>query len=296
MNDSEYKYFSELASTLNFSKAAKNLYISQPALSQCIVKLETEFGVKLLNRTKNTVSLTIAGETLLNEYPKVMFANYKMIQKLTSAKKDIHSIFIAIQNGLIINENLRQLFLDFESSHPNIELNFINITSSNVLNSLESDNIDLAITFNSAQKTNIEYDKIYLDSVETYIIVGNKNPILELDSYDKKIECLNESTLIIVDNNVMPNITSFVVTSCNKNGIFPKNIKYLKNNSSLCNNIILNKGFSIIYKDALINNDMLTYLPLKYNKLCDLCLFVKPNNHSEQIKILIDFIKEKIKQ
>lgn len=110
MNDIEYTYFSELASTLNFSKAAKNLYISQPALSNCIAKLEAEFNVKLLNRTKNSVSLTKAGETLLNEYPKVMFANYKMLQKINSADKETKSIFIGIQNGLILNPVLRDYF------------------------------------------------------------------------------------------------------------------------------------------------------------------------------------------
>lgn len=93
----------------------------------------------------------------------------------------------------------------------------------------------------------------------------------------------------------MPNITSFVVKSCNQNGIFPKNIKYFKNNSTLCNNIILNKGYSIIYKDALVNNDMLTYLPLQYNKLCDLCAVVKQNTVSPQLNLLIDFLNEKCK-
>ena len=47
MNDLEYRYFNEVAMTLNFSQAAERLFISQPALSRCISNLEEEFHAPL---------------------------------------------------------------------------------------------------------------------------------------------------------------------------------------------------------------------------------------------------------
>ena len=50
MNDLEYRYFYEVAMTLNFSQAAERLFISQPALSRCISNLEEEFHAPLFVR------------------------------------------------------------------------------------------------------------------------------------------------------------------------------------------------------------------------------------------------------
>lgn len=53
----------------------------------------------------------------------------------------------------------------------------------------------MTITFNSERDLSTEYKRILLDSVEIYIIVGNKNPILALENEEEKIEYLNNSTL-----------------------------------------------------------------------------------------------------
>ncbi|MHB0773009.1 LysR family transcriptional regulator [Bradyrhizobium sp. 1.29L] len=60
-----FRYFVAVAEALGFAKAARNLNISQPALSIRIADLERELGLKLFNRTKRKVELTSAGESLL---------------------------------------------------------------------------------------------------------------------------------------------------------------------------------------------------------------------------------------
>src|SRR5688500_16984767 len=64
---SELQYFIEVAGTLNVSRAAERLGISQPTLSLAIQRLENSFGAPLLIRTKSGVKLTHAGQRLVTQ-------------------------------------------------------------------------------------------------------------------------------------------------------------------------------------------------------------------------------------
>src|SRR5262245_66502641 len=61
------RYFVAVAHHLNYSEASRSLHVAQPAISQTILDLEEELGIKLLHRTKRTVQLTTAGAVFLGE-------------------------------------------------------------------------------------------------------------------------------------------------------------------------------------------------------------------------------------
>ena len=61
----QLKYFVQLSKTLNFSTAAKELFITQSTLSHQILQLENELGQPLFHRNSHEVMLTEAGQTLL---------------------------------------------------------------------------------------------------------------------------------------------------------------------------------------------------------------------------------------
>ena len=68
----EYEYVMEIAKEGSFSKAAQKLYISQPALSGAIKKIEKQlYGIALFDRNVNPVALTPAGQYYLEKTRKI---------------------------------------------------------------------------------------------------------------------------------------------------------------------------------------------------------------------------------
>ena len=88
MNNFNLRYFLEVAKTLNFTNASKNLNISQPGLSQHINNLEHQLGFKLFYRTTKNVSLTSEGKYLNS--------------KLSGAFQIIESTFEDIKNNTML--------------------------------------------------------------------------------------------------------------------------------------------------------------------------------------------------
>lgn len=67
MQYNQLRYAVKISETHSFSQAAKELFITQPSLSQQIIKLEKELGVRLFERNGNTVILTKAGENFIKD-------------------------------------------------------------------------------------------------------------------------------------------------------------------------------------------------------------------------------------
>ena len=85
MTTKSLEYFLVVVKHLNISKAAKELFISQPALSKQISQLEAELGVSLFDRTKHSLKLTHAGEVLLSETNELFKKQDELIQRVRAA-------------------------------------------------------------------------------------------------------------------------------------------------------------------------------------------------------------------
>src|SRR3990172_4491776 len=76
MEPNQLRYFVEIAKAKNFTQAARNCHVAQPALSQLIRKLELQMGLKLLRRLPRGAELTAEGEVFL-PYAQAVLSSLK---------------------------------------------------------------------------------------------------------------------------------------------------------------------------------------------------------------------------
>jgi LysR family nitrogen assimilation transcriptional regulator len=116
-------YFIEVAKTGNLTRAATRVYISQPALSRQIQLLESELGVKLMERKARGIVLTEAGE-LLHKRASSLIKDASLLKEEVGAQANEPSGSV----GLSIPSSLRALLIskvagDYASTYPKVHLN-----------------------------------------------------------------------------------------------------------------------------------------------------------------------------
>jgi DNA-binding transcriptional LysR family regulator len=94
----ELVYFLAVAENLHFSRAADQLGIAQPPLSRTISRLERRIGVKLLDRTSRSVSLTTAGQVFLRESRTALAAMDSVVKRTQKAARP-DKLVIAVRSG-----------------------------------------------------------------------------------------------------------------------------------------------------------------------------------------------------
>ena len=86
MNSRQLQYAVQLSEVGSFSKLAETLNVSQPALSKQILSLENELGVKLFNRTSNSLTTTPAGEHFVKEAHQILYKEDQLSRSMMQFK------------------------------------------------------------------------------------------------------------------------------------------------------------------------------------------------------------------
>lgn len=163
MQIQQLRYIKKTAETQNISAAAKELFISQPSLSQQIIKLEKELGVPLFIRHSKCVTLTPAGEEfviyatrILNDL-ETLTSNMKLYSTLNRGSLKIGLLPIGGYLGL-----------------------------SNYINDFRKINTDLDISLN-VDLSNVLLDKVITREIDVAFIIGSENLNRNKDIFCKKI-------------------------------------------------------------------------------------------------------------
>lgn len=145
INTQQMRYFMELAKCLNFTKAAANLYVAQPTLSQQIAELESQLGVTLFNRNSRNVTLTPAGKILQEAYPsfEAQLEQVQQHMRITAA-----GFSGAVTIGFLENfvDIIPPVIREFKADFPDIVVIPVNGSVNKLFSGLKDKTMDILLS------------------------------------------------------------------------------------------------------------------------------------------------------
>ena len=200
-NLSSYRIFYTVANTGNISKAAKELYISQPAISTSIQKLEESVGCKLFSRSSRGVVLTDEGK-LLYEHVSEAFETLTMGEEKLKRSIELGVGHLKIGVSSTLCKYLLLPYLkEFIRQNPHISISISCQSTNDTLKLLEDNKIDIGLIGKPENLKNIHFD--FLEEIED-IFVAAKDYLRNLKARGiQKDHILQSSTLMLLDKNNM---------------------------------------------------------------------------------------------
>ena len=145
MNPTHLRTFVAVAELRHFARAANACALSQPAVSHQIAQLESEVGAKLLNRAPRRVSLTVAGEVMLEEARRVLAA-------IDRARERMHEVTIGAVGRIRLGATatpglylLPPLLTEYRAAHPKFDLEFQIAPDDEIADRVIRNELDMAV-------------------------------------------------------------------------------------------------------------------------------------------------------
>lgn len=217
----QLKYFATVARLGNVSKAAQELYVTQPNLSKSIARLEEELGVPLFEHRK--------GKIVLNDYGRCFLSSVNLsLAELDNGVQSIRHMYESSQNilalGCSIDEFIPDVLRDFSAVHPEIGIRQFGCSSPELVERLNRRTLDLAV-IDRPPIGGEGFLAEELNCCEYVILVGQNHPLANrkyvsvADLAGEKLICdrsrMNASTLstICKAHGFTPNIPFEVESS-----------------------------------------------------------------------------------
>ncbi len=163
MNEKQLHVFLMLADTLNFAAAARRLYMSQPALSLSLKKLEQELGGPLLARTTRQVRLTPEGEIFLNRARQIL-ADWQDTEETLRQRFTLQRGRVTVAAMPSFAGNILPTILSaYRQRHPHIDVTILDVIHEDVLELVSKGRVELGIGFEPPPESAYRFVPLFQD-------------------------------------------------------------------------------------------------------------------------------------
>jgi LysR family cyn operon transcriptional activator len=169
------RYFDAVAETLNFTRAAERLHVTQSTLSHQVRQLEEELGVALFDRSGKHVRMTEAGEVLRSHMTPALQQIDLGVRALRGPGEAITG---RIRLGTTPSFNTRmvpQCAATLLNQYPGIQVIVEELAAGVILKRLRSGHLDIAVSYPPGEGSDLWFEPLYNE--ELRLVVGIQHPL-----------------------------------------------------------------------------------------------------------------------
>jgi DNA-binding transcriptional LysR family regulator len=211
------RYFLAVAETLHFSKAAQNIGIAQPPLSQQIKRLEQMLGHRLFERTTRGVKLTLAGQLLAERARSTLEKVQDDLAQVRRLGRGEEGTLTVGFSGSVMFTELPAAIESYRRRYPKVELRLRELATSAQIAALLNGTLDLAFMRDGDPTVGIEI-KTWLE--ERYVaVLPDAHPLANKRSL--RVRDLRKEPFVLFARRMGPLAFDRTIACCERNGFRP---------------------------------------------------------------------------
>jgi DNA-binding transcriptional LysR family regulator len=211
------RYFVAVAEELHFRRAAERLHVAQPAVSEQVRKLEDELGVRLLNRTQRSVSLTSAGSAVLEEARRVLMHAERAV---AVARDTSSSAATRLRVGYLpdsLPAEVPRALQELGRTMPNLQVSFETGAARKLIEEVRAKRLSAAVVSLPGPTAGLQ--RTMLGPQSAVIAMPVMHPHATNDEID--LERLAPERIVLLPREVNPAFYDGVLSLCRDAGLSP---------------------------------------------------------------------------
>ncbi|MCU7847203.1 MAG: LysR family transcriptional regulator [Candidatus Thiodiazotropha sp. (ex Lucinoma kastoroae)] len=153
----QLKVFKTVAEYLNYTQAARNLHLSQPAVSMQVKQLEESAGLPLFEQTGKKIQLTEAGREVY-QYARTIFQTFEEMEEVLSSLKGLDTGHLDIAVASTVNYFAPRLLAAFSRQFPGIDLRLDVSNRQRLMSLLQNNETDIVLMGRPPEDIDLEYE------------------------------------------------------------------------------------------------------------------------------------------
>ena len=291
LNQIRYAYC--VAKYRNFSKAADQLFVTQPTLSQQIRKLEEELGFPLFVRSTRTVQLTPEGEIFCEKAGSLLYAFNSFTREMETLRKDQE---ISLTVGLLptfLDFKMSDIFQSFQNRNSDISLSFEVQPTDDLIKRMQARKYDIVIAYITPETKKVLDDAVNIQVIDSHCVhaaLHQSHPLAGSGQINV-VDLMNQPLLMLEKESA---VEHEIQRAINLKKIIPKRIKRYPSFRSMLGGVAMNQG--ICFHSSGVGTEIVkppvVSVPFSPDiTMLTAVMYLKNHKNSEAIKRLCQFFE-----
>jgi DNA-binding transcriptional LysR family regulator len=214
----QLRHFVVLAEDMHFGRAAKRLFMTQPALSTSVMRLEEELNVRLFDRDSKTMALTLVGRSLLARAKEIVWLSDRLEQYGKAMGAGKAGVIDVGFTGTLLYRGLSEILNEFNVKYPEIELSVREISSQTQMDLVRAGRLDAAFVNSPVPPAGLASFPLFEEKFVACMPAGHP---LARSKY-LEVKDLEQDVFVMFSHDPSPAYYDHVIALCAAAGFQPK--------------------------------------------------------------------------